>query len=47
MCMFSLGDFLYLFNFVWGGGGGGGGRGVWVATNWDFFGGVMFGLLLG
>ena len=31
MCMFSLGDFLYLFFFS------GGGRGVWVATKWDFF----------
>ena len=31
MCMFSLGDFLYLFFFA------GGRRGVWVATKWDFF----------
>ena len=32
MCMFSLGDFLYLlFCFA------GGGRDVWVATKWDFF----------
>ena len=33
MCMFSLGDFLYLFFFFFAGGG----RGVWVATKWDFF----------
>ena len=31
MCMFSPGDFLYLFFFA------GGGRDVWVATKWDFF----------
>ena len=35
MCMFSLGDFLYLF-FLFAGGG----RGVWVATKWDLFWGV-------
>ena len=34
MGMFSLGDFLYLFLFFFAGGG----RGVWVATNWDFWG---------
>ena len=41
MCMFSLGDFLYLFFFF------ADGRGVWVATKWDIFlggggGGGMF-----
>ena len=32
MCMFSLGDFLYLFSFL-----AGAGRGVWAATKWDSF----------